>query len=100
MPLIAKDISVNMSQTDTPQTSPALLFGESDAMRYTNHTALVDCMNQIRPGVNAYDPIGNPSAIDRTGFDYWVNQQSTTVPEITVIGGFIASQEYHDRFLP
>jgi AraC-like DNA-binding protein len=61
MPLIAKDISVNMSQTDTPPTSPALLFGESDAMRYTNHTALVECMNQIRPGVNAYDPIGNPS---------------------------------------
>ena len=42
--------------------SPALLFGERDAIRHTNHTALVDQMNQIRPGVNAYDPIGSPHA--------------------------------------
>jgi hypothetical protein len=42
--------------------------------------------------------LGRPA--EQTGFDYWVNQQSTTVPEVTVIGGFIASQEYHDRFLP
>ena len=78
----------------------SLLFGERDAIRMTDHMVLVETMNQVRRGVNAYDPIGNPSTIDRTGFDYWVNQQSTTVPEITVIGGFIASQEYHDRFLP
>jgi AraC-like DNA-binding protein len=52
-----------MQQCQTPSqptVAPTLLFGESDAMRYTNHTALVDCMNQIRPGVNAYDPIGSP----------------------------------------
>ncbi|MFZ4626071.1 MAG: helix-turn-helix transcriptional regulator [Rhodoferax sp.] len=40
---------------------PTLLFGESDAARQTNHTALVDRMNQIRPGVNAYDPISSPN---------------------------------------
>jgi hypothetical protein len=34
------------------------------------------------------------------GFDYWVNLQNTTLPEVTVVGGFIASPEYHDRFLP
>ena len=42
--------------------------------------------------------LGRPA--EQTGFDYWVNQQSTTLPEVTVIGGFIASAEYHDRFLP
>jgi hypothetical protein len=42
--------------------------------------------------------LGRPA--EQAGFDYWVNQQSTTVPEITVVGGFIASAEYHDRFLP
>jgi hypothetical protein len=42
--------------------------------------------------------LGRPA--EQAGFDYWVNQQSTVVPEVTVVGGFIASQEYHDRFLP
>ncbi|MFZ4626474.1 MAG: DUF4214 domain-containing protein [Rhodoferax sp.] len=42
--------------------------------------------------------LGRPA--EQAGFDYWLNLQSTTMPEITVIGGFIASPEYHDRFLP
>ena len=42
--------------------------------------------------------LGRPA--EQAGFDHWVNMQSTTVPEVTVVGGFIASQEYYDRFLP
>ena len=42
--------------------------------------------------------LGRPA--EQAGFDYWVNLQNTTVPEVTVVGGFIASPEYHDRFLP
>ena len=37
---------------------------------------------------------------EQAGFDYWVCQQDTVMPEITVVGGFIASTEFHDRFLP
>jgi len=29
-----------------------------------------------------------------------VDSQKADVPEITVVGGFIASAEYHGRFLP
>ncbi|MBX9834615.1 MAG: DUF4214 domain-containing protein, partial [Burkholderiaceae bacterium] len=42
--------------------------------------------------------LGRPA--EQAGFDYWVHQQSTAVPEIAVVGGFIASPEFHDRFLP
>jgi AraC-like DNA-binding protein len=51
-----------MSLTDSITTSPALLFGERHATRMTNHKVLVDTMNQVRPGVNAYDPIRTPNA--------------------------------------
>ena len=37
---------------------------------------------------------------EQTGFDWWVDQQDTNLPEVEVIGGFIASPEYHGRFLP
>ncbi|MDD2880336.1 MAG: DUF4347 domain-containing protein [Rhodoferax sp.] len=42
--------------------------------------------------------LGRPA--EQAGFDWWVNQQSSSIPEVTVVGGFIASPEYHDRFLP
>jgi AraC-like DNA-binding protein len=51
-----------MSMTDASPTFPALLFGERDAIRMTDHRVLVETMNQVRPGVNAYDPIGSPDA--------------------------------------
>jgi AraC-like DNA-binding protein len=51
-----------MRLTDTTATSPALLFGERDAIRMTDHRVLVETMNKVRPGVNAYDPIGSPDA--------------------------------------
>jgi AraC-like DNA-binding protein len=51
-----------MSMTDANPTFPALLFGERDAIRMTNHRVLVETMNKVRPGVNAYDPIGSPDA--------------------------------------
>ncbi len=40
---------------------PTLLFGARGAERQTDHRVLGDRMNQIYPGVNAYDPIGCPS---------------------------------------
>ena len=51
-----------MKPVDTPSASPALLFGERDAIRMTDHRVLVETMNKVRPGVNAYDPIGSPDA--------------------------------------
>ena len=50
---------MNKSLTDT--VTP-LLFGERDAIRMTDHRVLVETMNKVRPGVNAYDPIGSPDA--------------------------------------
>jgi hypothetical protein len=37
---------------------------------------------------------------EQAGFDWWVEQQDTNIPEVEVIGGFITSPEYHGRFLP
>ena len=37
---------------------------------------------------------------EQAGFDWWVEQQNTNIPEVQVIGGFIVSAEYHGRFLP
>ena len=34
------------------------------------------------------------------GYAGWVAQHQAGVPEVAIIGAFIASQEYHDRFLP
>lgn len=42
--------------------------------------------------------LGRPA--EQGGFDFWVNQQSSGMPEVTVVGGFISSPEFHDRFLP
>ena len=50
----------SMRPTDT--TAPALFFGESDAARQTDYRVFGDGMNRVAPGVNAYDPIGSPSA--------------------------------------
>lgn len=51
-----------MSLFDTNPTAPALFFGESDAARQTDYKVFGDGMNRVAPGVNAYDPIGSPSA--------------------------------------
>ena len=51
-----------MSLTDTTPSTSALLFGEKDAARQTNSKVFGDQMNLAAPGVNAYDPIGSPSA--------------------------------------
>ena len=37
---------------------------------------------------------------EQGGFDYWVGQLANGVAEVAVIGNFMATQEYHDRFLP
>jgi hypothetical protein len=42
--------------------------------------------------------LGRPA--EQAGFDWWVEQQDTNIPEVEVIGGFIVSTEYHGRFLP
>jgi hypothetical protein len=44
----------------------SLLFGERDAIRMTDHMVLVETMNQVRRGVNAYDPIGSPDLRKRS----------------------------------
>lgn len=36
----------------------------------------------------------------QSGYDFWTDQQNSGVPDITIIGEFIASHEYHDRFMP
>ncbi|MCF8170589.1 MAG: AraC family transcriptional regulator [Methylotenera sp.] len=49
--------SPSQSNAATP-----LLFGEGDAVLQTDYRVLGDRMNLVYPGVNAYDPIGSPSA--------------------------------------
>ncbi|MDC7702727.1 DUF4214 domain-containing protein [Vogesella indigofera] len=39
-------------------------------------------------------------APDQAGFDYWLDRAQQGTPEIDIIGQFLATQEYHDRFLP
>ena len=34
------------------------------------------------------------------GYAGWAAQQQAGVPEVAIIGAFITSAEYHDRFLP
>jgi len=57
---VTESPGVKKNLADTALPSPALLFGESDAARQTNYKVFGDQMNQVSPGVNAYDPIGNP----------------------------------------
>ncbi|RKP53430.1 helix-turn-helix transcriptional regulator [Pararobbsia silviterrae] len=39
---------------------PALLYGEADAIRHTDARSLGDQIQRVFPGLNAYDPLGNP----------------------------------------
>ncbi|VVN83865.1 DUF4214 domain-containing protein [Pseudomonas fluorescens] len=70
-----------------------VLLGLTESAEYkaASETKLSVAMNYL--GL-----LGRPA--EQAGFDYWVNQQNTGVSEITVVGSFIASQEFHDRFLP
>jgi len=42
--------------------------------------------------------LGRPS--EPGGFEYWLARQTSDLPELQVIDGFLNSTEYHDRFLP
>jgi hypothetical protein len=37
---------------------------------------------------------------EQAGYKNWVTAQDAGMPEVTVIGNFLAAEEYHDRFLP
>lgn len=37
---------------------------------------------------------------DQQGFDFWLDQRGSGMPEESVIHSFLAASEYHDRFLP
>jgi hypothetical protein len=39
-------------------------------------------------------------APDQGGFDFWVNYKNQGNSGLTLINGFINSQEYRNRFLP
>lgn len=39
-------------------------------------------------------------APDAQGYDYWLDGEANGVQEAVIVGGFIGSQEYIDRFLP
>ena len=69
--------------------TPALLFGESDAVRQTSFKVFGDRMNQVAPGVNAYDPIGSPSA-----FSSKLNTIKLPSMQLTAI---VMSPTYIDR---
>ena len=37
---------------------------------------------------------------EQAGFDNWLQQQQNGTSQVSIIGNFLAAQEYHDRFLP
>ena len=78
-------------QTGMSRSDLLLSFTESAEYRQANTTSLSVALDFV-------SLLGR--APDQAGLDYWVNRQNTPLPEITIVGDFIASQEYHDRFLP
>ncbi|WP_371325498.1 DUF4214 domain-containing protein [Dechloromonas sp. ZY10] len=37
---------------------------------------------------------------EQSGMDFWLAKQAAGTPQIEIIGSFMGTQEYHDRFLP
>jgi hypothetical protein len=37
---------------------------------------------------------------DANGYSYWLSEQQAGLSEVNIIGTFMSSAEYHDRFLP
>jgi AraC-like DNA-binding protein len=78
-----------MSLIDSITTFPALLFGENDAARQTDYKVFGDGMNQVAPGVNAYDPIGSPR-------DFSSKFNTLKLPSMQLTG-IVMSPTYIDR---
>ena len=70
-------------------TTPALLFGERDAIRMTSYKVFGDRMNQASPGVNAYDPIGSPG-------DFYSSINTLKLPALQAVA-VVMSPSYIDR---
>jgi hypothetical protein len=82
---------VNQLNAGTSRAEVLLGFTDSADYKAASKTKLSVALDYI--GL-----LGRPA--EQAGFDWWVEQQDTNIPEVEVIGGFIASTEYHGRFLP
>ena len=70
-----------------------VLLGFTDSAEYTAASK-----TKLSVALDYIGLLGRPA--EQAGFDWWVDQQNTNIPEVIVIGEFIASPEYHGRFLP
>jgi AraC-like DNA-binding protein len=82
---------VNANFAERPPLQDSLLFGEKDAAIETNCKVFRDRMNLLSPGLNAYDPIGNPS--DFSSKIYSLKLQSLTAVAVSMSPSYVDRSE-------
>jgi hypothetical protein len=91
-PTVAQE-SIWVSQLTSGVSRSTVLLGFTDSAEYTAASK-----TKLSVALDYLGLLGRPA--EQAGFDWWVEQQDTNIPEVEVIGGFIVSTEYHGRFLP
>jgi hypothetical protein len=91
-PTLAQE-SFWVDQLSAGTTRAEVLLGFTDSAEYTAASK-----TKLSVALDYIGLLGRPA--EQAGFDWWVEQQDTNIPEVEVIGGFIVSTEYHGRFLP
>jgi hypothetical protein len=86
-----ESVWVNQLTAGASRSEVLLSFTDSADYKAASKTKLSVALDYI--GL-----LGRPA--EQAGFDWWVEQQDTNIPEVQVIGAFVASPEYHGRFLP
>jgi hypothetical protein len=86
-----ESVWVNQLTAGASRSEVLLSFTDSAEYKAASKTKLSVALDYL-------GMLGRPA--EQAGFDWWVEQQDTNLPEVEVIGGFIASPEYHGRFLP
>jgi len=70
-----------------------LLLGFTESAEYTVATSAKVAMTQNYLGLLDRSP-------EQGGIDYWLAQLASGTPQVDIIGNFLSTQEYHNRFLP
>ena len=70
-----------------------LVLGFTESAEYKAATSAKVAMTQNYLGLLGRSP-------EQGGIDYWLGQQASGTPQVDIIGNFLSTQEYHDRFLP
>jgi len=82
---------LNALSAGTSRSEVMLGFLQSEEFQSKPDYGVVATLNYI--GLLDREP-------DPAGFEFWFNQLGNGMSEAEVVGGFLASPEYHDRFLP